>query len=140
MLDVVWWHRFNEIQNACVLFFFLLQYIPCEFLAKISLFYKIFYFDFECLWGFKFYFKINCINPCFLRLFENIRLAAADPMRAARVYDDIVKAIAEAEVAAKKAMDDAQNATGMVGMCCLQSCWLCDLFWLMLCLMFKLET
>ncbi|WAR23621.1 LAMA2-like protein, partial [Mya arenaria] len=48
------------------------------------------------------------------RTFDSTRDAAADPMRAANVYNDIVAAINEAEIAAKKAKDDADNATSMM--------------------------
>lgn len=48
------------------------------------------------------------------RMFESTRNAAAEPLKAARVFDNIVKAIEEAAAAAKKALQDVENATGMV--------------------------
>jgi len=47
-------------------------------------------------------------------MFASTKEAAADPMKAARVYDEIVKAINEADEAAKKAKDDAANATSVL--------------------------
>ena len=47
-------------------------------------------------------------------MFESTRNAAADPIKAARVYENIVNAIEEASKAAKRAMEAVENATGMV--------------------------
>jgi hypothetical protein len=47
-------------------------------------------------------------------MFESTRNAAAEPLKAARVFDNIARAIEEAAVAARKALADAENATGMV--------------------------
>ena len=47
-------------------------------------------------------------------MFESTRNAAAEPLKAARVFDNIVKAIEEASAAAKKAIQDTENATSMV--------------------------
>lgn len=50
----------------------------------------------------------------FSRLFESTRTAAAEPLKAARVFENIVKAIDEAEAAARKANADAINASSIV--------------------------
>ena len=47
-------------------------------------------------------------------MFAGSRSAAEDPLRAARVYDDIAAAILEAEEAAKKAKQDSNNAIHIV--------------------------
>ncbi|XP_053394147.1 laminin subunit alpha-2-like isoform X2 [Mercenaria mercenaria] len=47
------------------------------------------------------------------KMFESTRNAAAEPLKAARVFDNIVKAIEEATAAARKAIRDVENATGM---------------------------
>ena len=55
------------------------------------------------------------LSFCYIdRMFAGTRSAAEDPLRAARVYDDIAEAIAEAERAAEKANIDANNATEVV--------------------------
>ena len=48
------------------------------------------------------------------RTFAGTKSAAADPLKAAKVYENIADAIDEAERAAKKAKKDAYNATNIV--------------------------
>ncbi|KAL4235534.1 Laminin subunit alpha-2 [Mactra antiquata] len=47
------------------------------------------------------------------KLFENTKLEAEEPLKAARIFENIVKAIDEAEAAAKKADADAINASSL---------------------------
>ena len=51
---------------------------------------------------------------CIYRLLNSSLSNAENPLRAARVYDNIAAAIIEAEEAARKAKEDANNAINIV--------------------------
>lgn len=51
---------------------------------------------------------------CF-REFEKTKADAADPLKAAQVYSNIVKAVNEAEEAAKRAIQAAEESIKIVG-------------------------
>ena len=56
---------------------------------------------------------ISCFF-CIYRLLNSSLSNAENPLRAARVYDNIAAAILEAEEAARKAKEDANNAINIV--------------------------
>ena len=60
--------------------------------------------------------RCHCRNFifCIYRLLNSSLSNAENPLRAARVYDNIAAAILEAEEAARKAKEDANNAINIV--------------------------
>lgn len=56
------------------------------------------------------------LSNLYIREFEKTKADAADPLKAAQVYSNIVKAVNEAEEAAKRAIKAAEDSIQIVGL------------------------